>query len=173
MTEGDERWERLFDELARREDPAWDEFEVADLVRAERVGIALVERLVGALGRQVTVRTVTGATLTGRLSALADAWLVLEGPVADHLVIVAGVAAVGPLGAPRPGSRAIPIGVALRRIADHGAPVMLDCHTEVRGRLRAVGADHVEVQSENGQVLAVTTASLVSIRCAPGTFGDG
>lgn len=167
---GEDRWERLFGELAGREEPAWDEYEVADLVRAEQVGIRLVERLVGALGQRVSVQTITGGIVSGRLTGLADAWLVLEESAADHLVVIDGVASIGPLGAPRPGSRAIPLGVPLRRIAQRGAAVVLDCHGQIRGTLRAVGADHVEVLTEGGQAIAVALAALVSIRCAPGTF---
>lgn len=167
---GDERWERLFEELVGHEEPAWDEADLAELIVAERVGVRLVERLVGVLGAPISLTTTGGRALSGRLAGLADTWLVLSEESAEHLVVVAGIATVGPLGPPRPGSRAMPLGMALRRIATRGAHVVVDCGVEVRGHIVAVGADHLEVRGEGGSVTAVPTAALTSVRCAPGTF---
>ncbi len=170
--EDDARWQRLFEDLASLEDPTWDEHEVADLARAETVGIRLTERLTGTLGHQVSLQTVTGRVITGRLITVAEAWLVLRDQAADHLVAISGIATVGPLLNPRAGARAIPLGTALRRIAARGTPVLVDCHVEVRGTIHAVGADHLEVRLENGSASSLPTAALVLVRCAPGTFGE-
>ena len=47
----DDRWDRLFADLEALATPALDEDEIPDMVEAERVAVALADRLAGAVGR--------------------------------------------------------------------------------------------------------------------------
>lgn len=147
------RWERLFDDLeaqvaarARLELDA----EVAERTRLERSRITLGERLVGALGSEVTLRLRGGAVVRGRLEDCGDGWLlVVETGGRQALVPTLAVLGVSGLGSPRDDTRARRFGVgsALRLISrDRRAVVVVDVDGgSVHGTIDAVGADAFDI----------------------------
>lgn len=143
------RWERLFDDLeaqaaarARLELDA----EVAERTRLERSRITLGERVVGALGVDVTVRLRGGTIVRGRLEDSGDGWVLLvERGGRQLLVPVHAVLGISGLGRPRDDARArrFGIGSAVRIISrDRRAVVVVDVDGgSVHGTIDAVGAD--------------------------------
>ncbi|HZK05418.1 MAG TPA: hypothetical protein VFC82_06145 [Actinomycetaceae bacterium] len=170
MSEGtEERWQRLFEEMSSWDEPAVDDAAVAELAQAERVGVTFGERMMGSVGSDVTVQFRSGTTVRGELTAVARDWCTVRSATADHVITTWGIAAVTSLGAPRGGPRPVPLGVPLRRIAAHGAPVVVDSSgVDQRGLLRSVAADHIDLLLDSGVVTTVSVDSLYSVRCARG-----
>lgn len=159
-----DRWDRLFEDLVRWEPEAWDPDEVAELARAERVGVTLAERVAGALDADITVTSRNGDVVAGRVVAVADGWCAVRTESADVVLTYATMSALGPLGAPRPGSRPVPLGVVLRKVAATGAPVVVAAGVLVRGVIVSVTADHLDVRDESGSVLTVPFGAIESVR---------
>ncbi len=147
------RWERLFDDLeaqvaaqARLELDA----EVAERTRLERSRVTLGERVVGALGAEVSLRLRGGTVVRGRLEDSGDGWLLLvEAGGRQLLVPVAAVLGISGLGRPRDDARArrFGIGSAMRIISrDRRAVVVVDVDGgSVHGTIDAVGADAFDI----------------------------
>ncbi|WP_435199647.1 hypothetical protein [Janibacter sp. GS2] len=147
------RWDRLFDDLeaqvaarARLELDA----EIAERTRLERARITLGERIVGAVGSEVTLRVRGGTIVRGRLEDSGDGWvLLLEAGGRQVLVPAPAVLGLSGLGRPRDDTRArrFGIGSAVRGISrDRRAVVVIDVDGgTVHGTIGAVGADAFDI----------------------------
>jgi hypothetical protein len=152
------RWQQLFADLQAQfeeEESAGERAESGSRARAEVGGLALVDRLRGSLGAQVSV-TVRGAgQLGGVLTEVGADWLLLADELGrDVLVATPAVRAVTGLGrrtgvAETPGvvrSR-LDLRRALRGLARDRAAVqmVLDDGSVLVGTVDRVGADYVEL----------------------------
>lgn len=147
------RWERLFEDLeaqvaahTRLELDA----EVAERTRLERARVTLGERVVGALGAEVTARLRGGTVVRGRLEDSGDGWLLLlEHGGRQLLVPTLAVLGLSGLGRPRDDARArrFGIGSAVRIISrDRRGVVVVDVDGgTVHGTIDAVGADAFDI----------------------------
>ena len=128
------RWEQLFsdldawfDELADAEMMA----ELADRERAAAGAISVVERMGGAIGRPLRVRTTAGMAITGALLEIGPDWLLIqEGPGREVLVALTAVTIVEGLAAatgPTVGGVKLRLNLrfALRGIARDRSPVAI------------------------------------------------
>lgn len=145
------RWDALFAdmELQLAAAEAVDrEAEVAELTRAERGSVDLVDRLRAAVGRDV-VLWLTQAALRGTLVDVGPTWVLLTDGGREHLVPLAAVASasgVGPLSAAPAGEvhRRLGLGHALRAVSrDRSAVRVVTSGGVLDGRIDGVGADHV------------------------------
>ncbi len=152
------RWQQLFADLQAQfeeEESAGERAESGSRARAEIGGLALVDRLRGSLGAQVSV-TVRGAGhLGGVLADVGADWLLLADELGrDVLVATPAVRAVTGLGR-RTGAAEAPGHVrsrldlrrALRGLARDRASVqvVLDDGSVLVGTVDRVGADYVEL----------------------------
>jgi hypothetical protein len=151
------RWDDLFGDLERE----WEALgegdrraEVAERTRAEFAQVPLVDRLRGALDRDVAVRTLSGHDLTGRLARVGADFLLLGAPRREWVVPVHALAAVRGLApqsvdADLAGPVAARLGLAsmLRRVAaDRSVVAVVPADGRVLSvRLQRVGADFVEL----------------------------
>ena len=158
------RWEQLFSDLDARFDELADAEMMAELADRERVAagaISVVERIGGAVGRPLRVRTTAGVAVTGPLLEIGPDWLLIqEGPGREVLLALAAVTIVEGLAA---STGPVVSGVklrlnlrfALRGIARDRSPVALvvcggvgepmGLYTEITGTVDRVGGDFVEV----------------------------
>lgn len=163
------RWEQLFEDLegqvraARTADARAD---VAELVRAERSAVHLVDRLRAAVGRPVRLELDRADPVDGTVVEAATEWvLVADGAVRRALVPVGGIVGVhglDPHAAPPPGrvEQRLGLGHALRALARDRATVRVEATGRVwRGRLERVGADHVDL-SVGPEVRAATAVTV-------------
>lgn len=172
------RWDRLFDDLeaqldaqARLERDA----EVADRTRAERARITLGERLVGALGDELTLHLRGRTSLTGVLEDTGEGWLLVLDRGRSVLVVSAAVVGVhGLRRAPRDDTRArrFGVGYALRVISRDRRPVVVTDidGTAAHGTIDAVGADAFDLAEHpldaprrRGDVRAVRTVPFAGL----------
>ncbi|MBX9247168.1 hypothetical protein ICW40_20455 [Actinotalea ferrariae] len=122
--------------------------DVAELTRAERGAVELVDRLRAAVGGAVTLWLGHGV-LRGVLSDVGPAWLLLADAGREHLVPLSAVASVSGVGA----TSAAPAGEALRRLGlahalravsrDRGVVRVVTHVGAVDGRIDEVGQDHL------------------------------
>lgn len=158
------RWEQLFGDLAARFDDLADADLMAEMADRQRVAagtISMVERIAGALGRPIRLRTVAGITVTGTLRRVGPDWLLLqEGPgrevvlalrattIVEGLSAATGVAMTGV-------ERRLNLRHALRGLARDRSPIALvvsggvgepaALYTEVTGTIDRIGADFLEM----------------------------
>lgn len=148
------RWEGLFEDLdgqwaaeERRERDA----EIADRTRAERARIALAERYAASRGGRVTLWTVTGTSLEGRLVDLGADWVLLRDDAGREVLVatgaVVGVTGLGRRSDPAVTARRFTLGYALRALSRDRAPVLVTDTSggRVSGTIDAVGLDWCEV----------------------------
>ncbi len=173
------RWELLFADLEARleaEEVAGRAAAVVDLTRAERATVRLADRLrarvADGAGAPVTVSVRGGEQVSGDLLDSGPDWLLLGDTRAGRrsLVPLSAVAAVAGLGlrADPPGlvERRLTLGHALRALArDRQVVRVRTTGAEVVGRIGAVGADHVDVQTQIGasRTWSVPTAALLVV----------
>ena len=149
--DGRGRWEALFADLEAEYDAAGSDehdAEVRDRVRIEHARLTLADRLRAHVGATITVTTNGAGVIRGTLTDAEPGWLVLG----DTLVPASAIREVGGLGPrasePKPApKRPLPLGYALRALADSGDPVactFTDGRT-VRATIERVGADHVDI----------------------------
>ncbi len=125
--------------------------QVAELTRAERSSVHLVDRLRAGVGSPVEVLVRTGARLGGDLLDVGGTWLLLQDGRREHLVPTAALVTVGGIPAVAAAATSSPLrrlglGHALRALARDRCVVRVDtAGGTVVGRLDAVGADHVDV----------------------------
>lgn len=121
----------------------------AELAEAEHASIEVIDRLRGAVGRPIHLRTRSGVPVDGVVTRVEPAYvLVDEGEGLQAIVPLAAVATMTVLAgpAPRDARRRPTLGALLREIARRGARVRLVLGAgEVVGRLVRVGSDHVDV----------------------------
>jgi hypothetical protein len=150
------------------------QMQVAELTRAERATVGLVDRVRSSRGLRVRLLVRTGETLEGDLVDSAGEWLLLAAsPVQQVLVPGAAVSAVSGLsahGAPPAGAaeRRLGLGHALRALARDRVTVRVGVDGgEVVGRIERVGSDHVELgatQERSGRLWTVPFHALVTVR---------
>ena len=165
--ERDDRWERLFADLESRVEGDGD---LADLVEAERVAIALPDRLRAAVGHAVSARA-GGIQIAGVLLDVGQDWILIERRDGDVLVPLAAITRLSPLGArqPRAGIE-LPLASLLRALGRSGAVAVCRAGEEdISGRILAVGADHLGVRTESGDSI-VPLAALSSVRAPKAAF---
>lgn len=148
------RWDALFADMelqleaAERQDRV---DEVAEITRAERAGIGLVDRLRGGHDGSVTLGLRDGTAVRGTLAGTGSGWVLVSDGGRERLVPLAAVVTVAGLGttvAPEPGrvARRLGLGHALRAIARDRSLVQVRVPGAVhQGRIDAVGADHMEL----------------------------
>ena len=146
------RWEALFADMESQLDVAQSQSrarDVAELTRAERASVHLVDRLRAAVGCDVRLSTRSGA-VHGTLREVGTAWVLVDDG-REHLVPLSAVGSVEGLGdaaAPPAGVvvRRLGLGHALRAIArDRGVVQMTAVGRQITGRIEAVGGDHVDL----------------------------
>ena len=148
------RWDALFADMelqleaAERQERA---DEVAEITRAERAAVGLVDRLRGGVGTSVTLGLRDGAAVHGELTDAGSAWVLVSDGGRELLVPTQAVVTVAGLDgtvAPDAGvvARRLGLGHALRAIARDRSLVQVHAGGGVhQGRIDAVGADHLEL----------------------------
>jgi hypothetical protein len=146
------------------------EFEagVRDLAQAERATVRLAERLASSASSPVTLTLRGGLRISGLVSDVTGAWVLLSDGPREHLVplgVIVMARGVGhrasTLGAV---SERLGLGHALRALARDGAPVVLATSGgELRGRIDQVGADHLDFAPEDGVAVAVAFGEILAI----------
>ncbi|NYI57504.1 hypothetical protein [Cellulomonas soli] len=149
------RWEQLFDDFEgqiRASRMADARAEVADLVRAERAGILLADRLRAALGRELRLEVDGVDPVEGVLLDATREWLLLATSAVRRALVptatLVAVAGLDPHVAPAPGQveARIGLGHALRALARDRAAVRVDVAGRCwLGRVERVGSDHVDL----------------------------
>lgn len=147
------RWDALFDDLEAQLDAA-DRASAADEVgertRAERARVLLPDRLRAAVGRRVTVVVRGGHQVTGTVTDAGLAWVLLDDG-REHVVpttALVSVAGLPDLAAPPAGAalRRLGLGHVLRALArDRSVVHLVAGGVALRGRVDAVGADHLDL----------------------------
>jgi hypothetical protein len=151
------RWERLFGDLEAELDAAEAaelESDIAERTRSERARLRLVDRLLGSVGRQVSVRMHGAGQRTGEIRAVGVDWLLVRtADGADHLIRtaalleLAGLSALSATEGPE-GQRAarLSLPALLRRLARDRTIVtitLIDGSSRT-GTIELAGADVVE-----------------------------
>lgn len=158
------RWEQLFNDLDAQFDDLADAQMMAELADRERVAVGSVtmgQRIAGAVGRPIRVRTAVGLAVTGSLRKVGPDWLLLqEGIGREALLATAALTQVEGLST----SSAAPLGgvdlrldlrFVLRGLARDRAPVAVvvrggggdptGLYTESTGTIDRIGADFLEL----------------------------
>jgi hypothetical protein len=150
------RWEDLFDDLEGQADfleRAERDSEVADRTRSEVGQITLMSRLRSSEGRELTLRLIGGATISGPVVRLGVDWMLLTcpGEVVVPLAAVATVTnlpwdSVSPHGVEVVGSR-LTLSSVFRAMAIERAriTVQLSDSSTVSGTPDRVGRDFVDL----------------------------
>lgn len=148
------RWDALFADMEQQLaslEAQGRQVEVAELTRAERTSVHLVDRFRGAVGAHVALVLDNGARVTGAVADVGQAWVLLEGQEGrEHLVPVAAVSSAVGLGAAAPAAGPVlsrlGLGHALRALArDRGILAVLTRGEALGGRIDAVGGDHLDL----------------------------
>jgi hypothetical protein len=158
------RWEQLFSDLDARFDDLADGEMMAELADRERVAagaISMIERIGGAVGRPIRVRTTAGIAVTGTLRKVGPDWLLIqEGPGREALLALPAVTIVEGLSASTgPAVKGVELRLnlryALRGLARDRSPIALvvcggvgeptGLYTEITGTVDRMGADFLEV----------------------------
>ncbi|WP_136519455.1 hypothetical protein [Cellulomonas telluris] len=161
------RWERLFADLEGQlaaGAAAQGRWDVADLVRAERAGVRLVDRVRAAAGTTVRLTLAdAGEPVEGELLEVGTDWVLVAlserrralVPLSAVDALAAVPAAVAPPAGPV--ERALGLGHALRALARDRATVRVRTRGGVvSGRVERVGADHVDLTPQHGAARATT-----------------
>ncbi|WP_136193432.1 Fis family transcriptional regulator [Actinomyces procaprae] len=145
-------WDNLLADLESRFDAerrADLAAEAAELAEAEIAGLHLADRLRGAVGRTVHLRTRGGTGVDGVVSRAEQTFVLLdEGDGLQSLVPLQAIALASPLPGPAPATtgRRPSIQALLRQLARAGTQVrVVFAAGEVTGRLARVGADYIDV----------------------------
>lgn len=154
------RWDALFadleGELAGEEARELDA-EVRDRTRREHARLALADRLAAHRGAHVTVTTLGGGTVSGRLTDAAKDWLLVGETLIPRTAVLAvaglGRAAVEPDAAPTVKKS---VGYALRTMAGPVTCTFVDGRT-VQGTIERVGRDHVDLDGRAVPFRAIAT----------------
>lgn len=154
------RWEQLFNDLDARFGELADAEMMAELADRQRVAagaISVVERVSGAVGRPIRIRTTAGVTISGTLRQVGPDWLLLQEAPGREVVLALRAATIieGLSAATGPAIKGIELRLnlryALRGMARDRAPIALVVcggagpHTEVTGTIDRLGADFLEL----------------------------
>lgn len=159
MTGGEERLLDVLDDLEQQAEGlalAERDARVADLARAEYAEIDLFSRLHGAVGAELRLVLRGAGRLRGTVVRVGADWLLVDDGGHEWLVRAAVLEEVRDLPDrvvgedARPLTARLGLGSVLRSLAHDAVPVLL--HRTggdvVRGRLRRVGADFVELEND-------------------------
>ena len=152
------RWQALFADLEAQYDAAQAAelaAEVADRTRREAARLRLSDRLVGAVGGELTVDVWGAGSVRGRLASAGVDWLLLEESTGSE-VLVPGEAVTSVRGltawSQTPGAEGVVVGrldlrYALRGVARNraGVSVVLRDGSMLGGTIDRVGFDFFEV----------------------------
>ena len=190
------RWDDLFADLEARFDEIADEQMLAELADRQRAAIGqvrMVERLIGALGSEMRVRTAAGQVVGGTMSRVGSDWVLLgQHPGREVLIATRWITSVEGVvrttGLPLSEvERRFDLRLALRGVSRDRSPVTLtvpggsagqgDGGTELTGTLDRVGHDFVELAQhapweprravDVRSVALIPLASVVMVRPMP------
>jgi sRNA-binding regulator protein Hfq len=132
------------------------EFEagVREMAEAERATVDLAARLLASRGDRVSLALRNGERVSGVVVDASGAWVLLDDDPRQHLVPHAAIAVARGVShrAAELGEveRRLGLGHALRALAREGAEVVVaSTGASVWGRIRHVGADHLDVESDD------------------------
>ncbi len=165
------RWNDLFSDLEGQLESAQSrEFEsdVRALEEAERATVSLAARLAASRGTRVTLDLRGGVRVAGTVVDATGGWVLLEDDRRQHLVPHAAIASARGVShrAAEMGEveRRLGLGHALRALARDGADVAVTTSGgEIRGRIRQVGADHLDIEMEKAGSSAVSFGELLLV----------
>ena len=165
------RWNDLFSDLEGQLASArTSEFEsgVRDLAQAERATVRLAERLASSVSAQVTLTLRGGIHVSGVVSDVTGAWVLLTEGKREQLVPLGAIVMARGVGhrASSLGAVAARLGLghALRALAREGAPIIvLTSGGEVRGRIDQVGADHLDLAPDGGGAVTVAFPEVLAV----------
>ncbi|MFV0461722.1 MAG: hypothetical protein ACK5MP_00765 [Nostocoides sp.] len=173
-------WEGLFDDLEAQFESLQRlelEAEVADRTRRELAGIDLISRLLGHRDSGLTLRLVTGTTLSGVLADIGADWIALAEPSQRYpaggttviaLSAVTGFVGLGRRSQTAPSPRRFALGYVLRALGrDRQVVIVTDTSGSVlTGTVHRVGADHVDL-AEHPAETGPRTEAIRAIRAIP------
>lgn len=174
MTGWEQRLLAVFDDLEQQAEGlalAERDARVADLRRAGYGELDLLSRLHGAVGAPVVLSVAGTGRLRGTVVRVGADWLLVDDGTHAWLVRPAALEEVRGLPdraveeAARPVTARLGLGSVLRSIAADAERVLLH-RTDgdvLRARLRRVGADFVEVESD-GEVVVVPWHAIAAVR---------
>jgi hypothetical protein len=188
------RWQQLFEDLQGQFDAqemAAERAEWPSRARAEIGGVALADRLRGALGLEVSLHCRGAGRVAGRLADVGVDWVLLDDESGrESLVAMSAVLTVGGLSrrtapADDPGHvRArLDLRRSLRALARDRAPVqvVLDDGLVLGGTVDRVGADYLELAEHPADeprrahavqgVRGVVIAAIALVRSTPSALG--
>lgn len=147
------------------------EDEVRARAESEAAAVSLGAVLAASNGDAVRITLTDGTRLEGAVSDCAAQWLHLSHGAREWLIPATAIAALeGPrFAAPEPGPVAsrLTLGHALRALARSDAVVLVSTSgTQVRGRVRAVGADYLVLERDAARSV-VPFAAILSVSPAP------
>ncbi|MDO4607556.1 MAG: hypothetical protein Q4B12_09585 [Bowdeniella nasicola] len=150
---------RLGELEAARPDP--------DLIAAERVALAVVDRLAGAKGRPVRIVMCSGDVFSGTIADVTDSWVRLTGP--DHGVVIGldYIAVVHGLGrvltTPTSTELRRSWGWIFRRCGENSLRIRVRCQgAVVTGTVSGVGKNWVEIAGDEARTSFVCTHAIES-----------
>lgn len=190
------RWEQLFNDLDAQFDDLADEQMMAELADRERVALGAVsmgQRIAGAIGRPVRVRTTVGLVVTGQLRKVGPDWLLLqEGVGRDALVASTALGQVEGLSTTSGTALAgvdlrLDLRFVLRGLVRDRSPVAVvmrggggdppGLYTESTGTIDRIGADFLELAVHAAweprraasvrSVVLIPLAAVVLVRALP------
>lgn len=173
----DDRLLAVFDDLEQQAEGlalSARDVEVAELGRAEYAGVDLVARLSGSTGTALRLEVRGIGRLAGRLARVGSDWVLLEDAGHEWLVRVRAVTEVRGLGdhalarEHRTVAASLGFGSALRGIAEERVTVLVHRLDDglVRGTLRRVGGDFVEIVLDDGSVVVLVLDAVAGLRRA-------
>ncbi|MFP5253196.1 MAG: hypothetical protein ACLGH4_05320 [Actinomycetes bacterium] len=166
MTGWEERLLGVFDDLEQQAEGlalAERDARVADLARAGYAEVDLLSRLRGSLGVLLHLRLAGAVGLSGTVLRVGTDWLLLDDGRHEWLVPTQALEEVRGLpdravaDSARPITARLGLGSVLRSLASDALPVLVHRRDGqvVRGLVRRVGADFVELQGDEVAGLAV------------------
>lgn len=161
------RWHDLFDDLEAqlmRADREAFEDEVRERTGGERAAITLGALLAASEGTSVRATLSDGSHVEGTVTDCAAQWLCVSDRGREWLVPAAAISALdgAPTGAPEPGVVAarLTLGHVLRALLEDGEQVVVSARgAQARGRITAVGADHLVLDARK----VVPFAAILSV----------
>lgn len=148
--------------LAQVEQQLEEAAELRTAILLEQGSVTLGDRLRGATGRHLWLRTTDGAFLGGTVELAATDCIVLADGPRRHLVPAGSVASVRlgevPAALPVRGGERVSVRAVLRGLVDTTVEVLLSGAVEVSGRLSQAGADHVVLAVPDGVELISVAA---------------
>jgi hypothetical protein len=165
------RWNDLFGDLEGQLAAAHaSEFEagVRDLAQAERATVRLAERLASSGSSPVTLILRGGVRVSGLVTEAVGSWVLLAEGAREYLVPLGAIAVARGVGhrASDLGTVAARLGLghAFRALAREGVPIVVSTTGgEIRGRIDQVGADHLDLATDDSGTVAVAFTEVLLV----------